>query len=400
MSDCVFEYFDEIPARLGFSRYLVSNKGNLMNSKSFYILSLKPNPHTGYIVVSLTNDTGVQQHIAVHIIVAETFVKKPKGTDLTVDHINRDRGDNRVENLRWASRREQSLNTESKHRRKGKCVIQYDGNTVVREWKNSVLAEKTLGLTNGSVTAVCRGESKLAGGFRWEFKPIKTIPGEIWKYYEEFDIYVSNKGRIKTACGNITTGYKSTRGGLSINKTGDSSCMKQVHTIVADLFIPNPSNKPYVCHKDGNKTNNCVENLVRLTYSESSKRHASKTIRSKSLSRAVKQFTLDGVFVAEYESIAKAGTETGLLRTTISKVCQGFFKQTGGYRFEYSDKTTPDVRRSKRPSRAIYLLVDGKKKLYNSALEAGKDLGVSPSNIHLVCKGTYRQTGGYRFEYA
>lgn len=60
---------------------------------------------------------------------------------------------------------------------------------------------------------------------------------------------------------------------LHKNKKGKTI---SVHRIVAEAFIPNTNDLPCVNHKDGNKDNNCVDNLEWCTYSENNY-HACRT---------------------------------------------------------------------------------------------------------------------------
>lgn len=46
-----------------------------------------------------------------------------------------------------------------------------------------------------------------------------------------------------------------------------------IHQLVASHFIPNPDGKQFVNHKDGNKTNNKVENLEWVTQSENTQHY-------------------------------------------------------------------------------------------------------------------------------
>lgn len=72
---------------------------------------------------------------------------------------------------------------------------------------------------------------------------------------------VTRKSRIKKF--GIRRGYYLTQ--LSNNRFQKSF---SVHRLVAQAFIPNRENKPYVNHKDNNGLNNCVDNLEWCTQKE------------------------------------------------------------------------------------------------------------------------------------
>ena len=103
-----------------------------------------------------------------------------------------------------------------------------------------------------------------------------TNTHEEWRIIQETDdkYSISDKGRVRNnntmhiLSPSNKEGYK--RVALYINGKPRT---RSVHRLVAIEFIPNPENKREVNHKDGNPSNNCVENLEWVTPEENI-RHA------------------------------------------------------------------------------------------------------------------------------
>ena len=99
-----------------FENYSVSENGEIRNDKTGRVL--KPRYYNGYQLVSLSKNGKVKK-FKVHRLVAEEFIPNPDNKPC-VDHINTVRDDNRVENLRWCTCKENCNNPLTKNKRKGK----------------------------------------------------------------------------------------------------------------------------------------------------------------------------------------------------------------------------------------------------------------------------------------
>lgn len=94
-----------------YDKYFISDLGRVRSMKYNEPRYLKPGTNGyGYSFVCLCKK-GKMKSIKIHRLVAMHFIPNINNKRC-VDHINRNRKDNRVYNLRWATNSENQLNTE------------------------------------------------------------------------------------------------------------------------------------------------------------------------------------------------------------------------------------------------------------------------------------------------
>ncbi len=130
-------------------------------------------------------NNGKRKDYYIHRLVAMAFLSNPNNKN-EIDHINSNRADNRLSNLRWVTRKE-NCNTEhhikalSKTLKEGKtqsganngkaiAIVQCDkyGN-FIRKWDYIRQAAKELNLNSECVSLCCKGKMKQTKGYYFRY---------------------------------------------------------------------------------------------------------------------------------------------------------------------------------------------------------------------------------------
>nr|QBK92615.1 MAG: HNH endonuclease [Pithovirus LCPAC401] len=200
-----------------FSRYTISSFGRIYNIVTNDYL--KGNiTSRGYHNFGLISDENKYINRGSHTLIGAAFcglelIYGDEIMTITMDHINKDKLDNRLCcNLRPVTREEQAHNRNYKHNKRGKTVLAIGKyGEIVREYVSIVLTARDFGVYKTSILNWIKNGKEIKG-VTLRYLDEKDLPGQVWKSTADLyphiqpPIEVSDCGYIRRENGTITEG--------------------------------------------------------------------------------------------------------------------------------------------------------------------------------------------------
>lgn len=331
---------------LNLSNYYISTHAHIYNVNTGRLIfgSVKGD---GYVEVGLSDDNNKKIIYRIHRLVAQTFLPNPENK-MTVDHIDRNKSNNHLSNLRWATQSEQNNNQRKNKKSKEREIYQFDlNNNLVKKWKNALEVANHFNVTRYKIYTWCRNTQKINQGFHLAYEA-EVYNNEVWQQipYPELKLiyYASNLGRIKNESGHIIKGSLKDDGYYAVHfeRKDGSRTNPLLHRLVAATFFGR-NDELYVNHRNGNKADNKVENLEYVTARENNV-HAIKTGLRSNARKGYKviQMDLDNNELKTFISVHAAAKEIECNPFTIQKILKnhasdGNYPICNGYRWKYGN---------------------------------------------------------------
>lgn len=256
---------------------------------------------------------------------------------------------------------------------------------------------------------------------------LENLEGEKWAFIPNTrEMYsISNYGRLRREARTFNIGDGIERNlspcirKLLKNRQGYYSCSIgidgkrrhfRINRLVADAFIPNPNNYPISNHIDEDKGNNHYTNLEFCSYSYNTTYGKGYSNRCENIRKTklrtrhlIKQYTLDGVFVNQYNGY-KEVEKAGYSGIAVLNCCEHRSKQSCGYVWRFEDEPFEEPVYIYDPANskmvAQYDLDMNLIKVFKSISEATKSVGIkNRSKIKLCCEGKIESIYGYIWKY-
>ncbi len=316
------------------SRYLISDHGDIFSCLNNCIMKASKTKLEYYQVNLRKNKKKCSSYI--HILVYETFIGE-RNKNLVIDHINQNKLDNRLVNLREVSKNDNSKNCTKKIHTK-KIISQYSlDNKLIKKWNGLQEIIKTKIYLKYAIKDCLCNKRKSAYNYIWKyenkieqkivdkyFKQVKTDRDFDFSYYK-----INKNGDIITKNNilmipNTTKEYKSIN--LSIN---NKPTLFKIHRLVALTFLKKIKNKNIVNHIDENPSNNHVSNLEWTTREENTEHSIGTKINKHDLKT--------NKIIETYPSLRKAFDSVNKSQSyIIGEVCQGKKESAYGFKWSYA----------------------------------------------------------------
>lgn len=255
---------EEIYKQMGspFSSYEVSNLGNVRRQGN------PPVKHcftrNSNATVTIYDDGSKRVSLIVKDLVAEYFLTDYTYGDYVVI-IDSDVSNVRVDNLRLLNPKEEHENPDRPNK---KQIV-----TLILQMKTVKEMADIFGISDVTMRKLMRRyeiyEERLSVSLTNKVKP-SPLQEEVWQNHPTIScLRVSNLGDVGYVNSSkpIAKNFETAKELVVTVNTGAVRKTMCVKNLVAEVFLTNPNNLPFVVHLDGDKTNNRVDNLCWSSYS-------------------------------------------------------------------------------------------------------------------------------------